>query len=623
MRALRVKRGGSDGNGDLLSQSRGQIKRYGVIMLLLSGAINILGITLPLFTMQVFDRVLSSRSMDTLFFLALAAILALVTVSCLDAVRSLVLGRVAEWLMQRLGPDVLARSIERRLVDNQLRTEMLRELSQLRGFISGPGVPAMLDVPWMPFYLLIAFLIHPWLGAVSLVGMILLFGLAYINEKFNSQDMRAAASVNVEVLRNGDAIMRNAEVIDSMGMSPQVTERWSRTMYRELRLQDRVHGRGALLVSLTRLTRSVLQVILYASAALLVLEQQMTGGAMLAGAIIMSRLLAPVESMFVHWRSLMFIREIYGHLQAFFALPPLRSTETSLPTPKGRVMVDRVTIAMPGHPAPILRGVAFSLEAGEHLAIIGPAASGKTTLSRILLGIMRPGQGAVRLDGMDVSKWQRQDLGRHIGYLPQDVELFSGTVAENISRFTACEDAEIIRAARMAGCHQMILNLPNGYDTEIGEGGVFLSGGQRQQVGLARALFGKPRLVVLDEPNSNLDSNGDIALKSALERLRTMQVTTIVVTHRQSLINHVDKLLFLQNGMVKAFGPVDEVMSLLRSGLKDGEDRPARKLAARDTKALAVAGSARNRKDEKGKGEPSGGRAPSDEARTDAAEAIL
>ncbi|TNF03688.1 MAG: type I secretion system permease/ATPase [Sphingomonadales bacterium] len=593
MRALRGERGGSGGSDDLLSQSVRQIRRYGAIMLLLSGAINILGITLPLFTMQVFDRVLSSRSLDTLFFLALAAILALITVACLDGVRSLVLGRIGEWLMQRLGPDVLARSIERRLVDNQLRTEMLREVSQLRGFISGPGVPAMLDVPWMPFYLLIAFLIHPWLGAISLVGMALLFGLAFINEKFNSKDMRAAAAVGVEVLRNGDAIMRNAEVIDSMGMAPQITKRWSRAMYRELRLQDRVHCRGAILVSVTRLTRSVLQVVLYASAALLVLEQQMTGGAMLAGAIIMSRLLAPMESMFLHWRSLMLIREIYGHLQAFFALPPLRSAETSLPRPKGQIMVDRVTIAMPGHPAPILRSVTFTLEPGEHLAIIGPAASGKTTLSRILLGIMRPGQGSVRLDGMDVSKWQRQDLGPHIGYLPQDVELFSGTVAQNIARFTACEDNEIIRAARMAGCHQMILNLPNGYDTEIGEGGVFLSGGQRQQVGLARALFGRPRLVVLDEPNSNLDSNGDTALKAALERLRAMNVTTIVVTHRQSLISHVDKLLFLQNGMVKAFGPVAEVMIRLRNGVKDGEGQisrelPSRQRVERGVKTIAV-----------------------------------
>lgn len=597
------------GQGTLLDAAMEQIKRYGLIMLALSGAINILGITLPLFAMQVFDRVLSSRNLDTLFFLAVAGTLALITAACLDGVRNLVLGRVGAWLMQRLGPDVLARSIERRMVDNQLRTEILREVSQLRGFASGPGVPAMLDIPWMPFYLLIAFLIHPALGILSLAGMLALFALAWLNEKFNSDEIRAAAVVSGEVLRDGDAIMRNAEVVDSMGMGPQVTERWSRTMYRELRLQDNVHTRNAFLVSITRFTRSILQILMYTSAAVLVLDQQITGGAMMAGSIIMSRLLAPMESMFVHWRSLMQIREIHAHLCAFFALPPLRATETTLPTPKGHVSVDRVTMAIQGYPAPILRGVAFELNAGEHLAIVGPAASGKTTLSRIILGIMRPSQGAVRMDGMDMSKWRREDLGQHIGYLPQDVELFSGTVAENIARFTRCEDSEIIRAARMAGCHPMILNLPNGYDTEIGEGGLLLSGGQRQQVGLARALFGRPRLVVLDEPNSNLDTQGDQALKSAMERLRTAKVTTIVVTHRQSLIAHVDKLLILQNGMIRAFGPVEEVMELMRGEPKiegRGKALPARPRKAAAAPAAAGAGEDEQQQDKEALAEEGG-----------------
>lgn len=541
-----------------------QFKRHGLTMLGVSGAINILGITLPLFAMQVFDRVLSSRSLDSLLFLAIAAVIALFTAATLDGVRQLALARLGDWSMRRLAPDVLSRSIERRLVDGNIRTEMLREVSQLRGFLAGPGVPTLLDIPWMPLYLLVAFLIHPVIGALALGGMLLLFALAWFNEKFNSATMRAAAAVSGQVLRESDAVMRNAEVIDSMGMAPQVTARWSRRMMQELRLQDEVQRRSAVLLSITRLARSLMQVLLYGSAAVLVLSQQMTGGAMMAGAIIVSRLLAPMESMFVHWRSLMLIREIYDHLLAFFRLPPLRSTETELPAPRGQVTVDRVTLAMAGHPMPILRHVLFELAAGEHLAIAGPAASGKTTLSRVILGIMRPTQGCVRLDGMDVSKWRREDLGRHVGYLPQDVELFSGTVAENISRFLSCEDAEIIRAAKIAGCHKLILGLPNGYDTEIGEGGLLLSGGQRQQIGLARALFGRPRLVVLDEPNSNLDSQGDIALRHALRQLRQARVTTIIVTHRQSVLTDVDKLLFLQEGTIKFFGPVDEVMRRMR-----------------------------------------------------------
>lgn len=578
---------GASRSGSPLETVSGQLTRYGVTMVILSGAINILGITLSLFTMQVYDRVLSSRNLDSLLFLALAATLALVTAATLDGVRNMTLGRIGAWLMQRLGPIVLSRSIERRMVDGSLRTEMLRELSQLRSFIAGPGVPAILDIPWMPIYLIVSFLIHPLLGVLSIVGMIALFGLAWLNEKLNGAKLRHASTLNAQVFRDSDAIMRNAEVIDSMGMAPQVVRRWARTMAREVQLQDGVQQRNATLVSVTRLTRSLLQIGLYSAAAVLVLDQQLTGGAMMAASIVMSRLLSPMESMFVHWRSLLLIREIRSHLNAFFALPALRAGETELPRPHGDIVVDRVTLNLPGHPAPILRGVDFTLKAGEHLAVVGPAASGKTTLSRIILGILRPTQGAARLDGMDVSVWRREDLGRHVGYLPQDVELFAGTVAQNIARFSRCADMEIIRAARMAGCHRMIVGLPNGYDTEIGEGGYLLSGGQRQQVGLARALFGSPRLIVLDEPNSNLDTQGEKALKSAMERLHDAGVTVIVVTHRQALIGQVDKLLVLQGGIVKAFGPVDEVIDGLRRSPDTGNGLERDTIPDRPRKALA------------------------------------
>jgi len=587
VRAENLNAGEPPADKSLLGSVSAQLRRYAVVMLGLSGAINILGITLSLFTMQVFDRVLASRNVDTLFFLALAAGLALLTAATLDGIRSMALGRVGEWLMQRMAPHVLTRSIERRLVDGTLRTEMLRELSQLRSFVGGPGVPAILDIPWMPLYLLIAFLIHPWIGFLSLIGMLGLLALAWVNERLSRRQLRNTATLNALVMRDGDAIMRNAEVIDSMGMSPAVVGRWSRSLRREIRLQDAVHQRNATMVSITRLTRSLLQVALYTMAAILVLDQQLTGGAMMAASIIMSRLLAPMESMFVHWRSLVLIGEIYKHLESFFSLPELRSTETELPTPLGRVSAERVSYMVQGHPAPILRGIDFALEPGEHLAIVGPAASGKTTLSRILLGILRPTQGAARLDGMDVSKWRRADLGRHIGYLPQDVELFAGTVAENISRFRKCPDAEIVRAARMAGCHTMIVALPNGYDTEIGEGGYLLSGGQRQQVGLARALFGRPRLVVLDEPNSNLDAVGEQALKQALTWLHDSHVTAIVVTHRQSLIGQMDKLMVLQNGAIRHFGPVEEVLNNSRDKAAISSKAKAGELAADANKAIA------------------------------------
>lgn len=553
-------------DGTLLETAAGEIKRYVLVMLGLSGVISLLGITLSLFIMLVFDRVLSSRSFDTLMFLCLAAVIALSTASALDGIRNFALGRMADWFMRRLAPNILMRSIERRLIEGNLRSEMLRDLSQLRAFLAGPAVPSLLDLPWMPLYLLVAFLIHPALGLIALVGMLILFGLAFANDRLTRKQVRQAAAITTQTMQASDAMMRNAEVIDSLGMAPQMTARWSRGMTRELDLQEVVQKRSAALMSATRLSRSLIQVVLYATAAVLVLDQQLTGGAMMAGSVIVSRLLSPVESVLLHWKTLQVSREIYRRLDAFFALPALRTTTTELPAPRGQLTVERVSVMMPGQPTPILRNVDFALAPGEHLAIVGPAASGKTTLSRALLGILRPQGGVVRLDGVDLSQWQREEFGRHVGYLPQDVELFSGTVAQNIARFTQCEDEEIIRAARMAGCHQLILALPNAYDTEIGESGMRLSGGQRQQVGLARALFGRPRFVVLDEPNSNLDIRGDNALRIALERLKKADVTTIIVTHRQSVISQMDKLLVLQAGAVKAFGPTEQVLRSMRGG---------------------------------------------------------
>lgn len=562
-------------DGTLLDSAAGEIKRYVLVMLGLSGIVSLLGITLSLFIMLVFDRVLSSRSMDTLFFLCLAATVALATASAIDGIRNFALGRMADWFMRRLAPNILMRSIERRLIEGNLRSEMLRDLTQLRAFLGGPAVSSLLDLPWMPLYLLVAFLIHPALGLIALIGMLILFGLAYANDRVTKKQVRKAAEISTQSMQASDAMMRNAEVIDSLGMAPQMTARWSRGLVQELDLQEVAQRRSVALMSATRLSRSLIQVALYATAALLVLDQQMTGGAMMAGSVIVSRLLAPVESVLLHWKSLQVSREIYRRLDGFFALPPLRTTTTELPAPRGQLTVERVSVMMPGQPMPILRNVDFALAPGEHLAIIGPAASGKTTLSRALLGILRPQAGVVRLDGVDVSQWQREEFGRHVGYLPQDVELFSGTVAQNIARFTQCEDEEIIRAARMAGCHQLILALPNAYDTEIGESGMRLSGGQRQQVGLARALFGRPRFVVLDEPNSNLDIRGDNALRIALERLKKADVTTIIVTHRQSVITQMDKLLVLQGGAVKAFGPTEQVLRSMRGGTPELAGRQA------------------------------------------------
>jgi len=550
----------------ILEQSVAVAKGYAWRLLFVSGVINLLTLALPIFTLQIFDRVLSSRSYDTLAFLAIAATVALVTMSILDGLRSYLFSRVGDWWARLLAPEVLVRSIEARLTESRLRTELIRELHQVRGFVSGPALPSLLDLPFLPLYVIVAFLIHVYVGVICVVGVVLLVGMSIINERATRKAIHRASQLTTESMHQSDALIRNAEVIDSMGMTDDVMRGWREGLDEEAALNRRVHERSSAIVSTTRLIRALLQITLFATAALLVISHQMTPGAMIAGSIIMGRLLSPIESLLVHWRAMLTARDSFDRLRTFFATPPKRSTETSLPAPSGRINVERIVVALPGSPMPVLRAVDFALAAGEHLAVIGPAASGKTTLVRTLIGILKPNSGVVRLDGVDVYSWRRDEFGRHVGYLPQDVELFRGTVAQNIARFRLVDDAEIIEAARLAGCHDMIVNLPDAYDTEIGESGMLLSGGQRQQVALARALFGRPRYVILDEPNSNLDVRGDLALKSALARMKKLGVTVIIVTHRQSVITQMDKLLVLQAGSVRAFGPTRQVLAELRAG---------------------------------------------------------
>ena len=552
-------------NRTLLHASVRALRPYLWPVIFISGFINLLALALPIYTLQVFDRVLSSQSIDTLAFLTLAAVIAITATSALDGVRNFFFGRLADWWTSLLAPEVLKRSLERRLADDQSRTDLLRELATLRSFLSGPGVPTLLDLPWLPIYLLVGFFIHPLLGLIGLLGIVLLLGMGLVNERLTHRDVVRASRLSAVSLRYGDSLVRNAEVIDTLGMAGPVTRRWSAGLLAELGLHERIQLRSAAVISSTRLVRALIQVALYGFAAMLVLNHEMTAGAMIAGSIITSRLMSPIEATLVHWRSLLVALQSYQRLTGFFNLPPMRTSQTSLPVPSGHLAVDRVSLLAPGMANPVLRNISFELQPGEHLAIIGAAASGKTTLVRTLVGLIKPQSGIVRLDSADVFTWRRDEFGGHVGYLPQDIELLSGTVAENIARFQSAADASVVSAAKLAGCHDMILSLPAGYETEIGEGGTRLSGGQRQQVALARALFGRPRFVVLDEPNSNLDVRGEQALRIALTRLRKAGVTTIIVTHRQSVITQMDKLLVLEAGAVKAFGPPAEVLAALRS----------------------------------------------------------
>ena len=535
-----------------------RLRPYFAYAALFSLAINLLMLAAPLYMLQVFDRVISSRSEETLLALTVAATLALAAMALLDVIRSRLLAAAGMALDRQLGPRVLEGVLGR--VSSADFAPGLRDVNALRGFLGGSGVMALFDAPWLPVFLLIIFLFHPVLGAIALAGSVLMCLLAYLNERLARPPLERAQAEGRRAARYIDAGVRNAEVIGALGMRPALTRRWARLNDGVLREQLEAAEVGSRFSGWTKFTRQALQTAMLAAGAWLVVGQHVSAGVMIAATILLGRALAPVEMLVAGWRSLVEARGAWSRLATLLdKAPPVDATE--LPTPQGRLAIEAVTFAYPGATRPFLRGVSFSLAPGESLGIVGPSASGKSTLARLMVGVWRPASGAVRLDGADVAAWPREALGPHIGYVPQDVELFSGTVAENIARLGEPDAAEVMRAAQRAGVHELVLRLPKGYDSEIGEGGQVLSAGQRQRIALARALYGRPRLVVLDEPNSNLDHEGELALGRALANLKEEGVTVAVIAHRPSLLAGVDRMLVLRDGLVDAFGPRNEVMA--------------------------------------------------------------
>ena len=534
-----------------------------VAVALFSGVVNLLQLTVSLYMMQVFDRVLSTRSIDTLYYLTLIAVFALLIMAVLDGLRGQVMQRLASWVEGKVAPEAFLRAIESQLRGRPYRMEALRDLAVCRGWLGSPASLTVFDVPWVPIYLAVIFALHPTLGWIAFAGAAILFMLTLANEWATGSLLRQASTASMGSQRRAESMVRNAEVIDSMGMAPAVLQRWREGLSSSIPPQERAADRAAIMLSITRFTRLAVQVAVLGVGAWLTLEQQLTSGASIAASIIMGRALAPVEQMIGGWKQLVQARQSYRRLVGFMALPRIRPPGIPLPEPAGRINAERVTFGFPGQPVAIIKGISFNLAAGESLAIIGPSAAGKTTLIKLLIGTLQPSAGTVRLDGADVFTWQREDFGRYTGYLPQDVELFDGTVMKNIGRMRDVEPEQIFEAAKLAGCHEMILRLPQGYDTEIGDGGQHLSGGQRQLIGLARAMFGNPRFVVLDEPNSNLDGDAEQALIRGLEALKANGTTVILVSHRPTLVQGVDKVLLLRDGAAEAFGPRAEVLKRL------------------------------------------------------------
>jgi ATP-binding cassette subfamily C protein/ATP-binding cassette subfamily C protein EexD len=547
----------------VLSKAIASCKQQLTAVGLFSGVVNLLQLTVSLYMMQVFDRVLSSRSLDTLTYLTLIAMFALLVMAALDGLRSQVMQRMASWIEGKAAPEAFVRAIESQLRGRPYRMEALRDLAMCRGWLGSPAALTLFDVPWVPIFLAVIFMLHPVLGWIALVGAAILFLLTLANEWATGALLRQANTAGMASQRRAESIVRNAEVIDSMGMAPAVLQRWREGLSSSLPPQERAADRAAMVLSLTRFFRLTVQVAVLGIGAYLVLQQELTAGASIAASIIMGRALAPVEQMIGGWKQLVQARQAYKRLVGFMGLPRIRPPGMPLPAPAGHVSAERVTFGFPGQPVAIVKGISFNLAAGESLAVIGPSAAGKTTLIRLLIGTLQASAGTVRLDGADVFTWQREDFGRYVGYLPQDVELFDGTVLLNIGRMRDVDPEGVFEAAKLAGCHEMILRLPQGYDTEIGDGGQHLSGGQRQLIGLARAMYGSPRFVVLDEPNSNLDGDAEQALIRGLEQLKARGTTVILVSHRPTLVQGVDKVLLMRDGAAEAFGPRAEVLKRL------------------------------------------------------------
>ncbi|WP_150287114.1 type I secretion system permease/ATPase [Rhabdaerophilum calidifontis] len=546
-----------------LGQAFAALRGWLVAVALFSGLINLLALTGSLFMLQVYDRVLTSRSVPTLVALAVIAALLYAFQGILDIIRSRLLVRMGSRVDQILGARVYAVTLALPLRGGRSGDGLqpLRDLDTIRAFLAGQGPVAILDLPWMPVYLALVFALHPALGLLASAGALLLVALTIATEILSRGPARRSQGEAVRRQALAVAGQRNAEVLRAMGFGHRLAARWLGVNARHLAAQEQASDVTGGLSATSKVLRALLQSALLAAGAWLTIAGELSGGAMIASSIIASRALAPIELAIANWKSFLGGRESRKRLATLLAAVPDGPDPMPLPAPRRDLSVEGLSVAPPGATRPMVQNVSFQLQAGQGLGLIGPSAAGKSSLVRALVGAWPAMRGAVRLDGAALEQWDPAALGRHIGYLPQDIELFDGTVAENIARFDeATEPAAIIAAAQAAGLHETILHLPEGYSTRIGEGGSALSAGQRQRLGLARALYGDPFLVVLDEPNSNLDAEGEAALTRAIRGVRERGGILIVVAHRPSAIAAVDLVGIMAQGMLQAFGPKEEVL---------------------------------------------------------------
>ena len=530
--------------------------------ILFSSVINLLMLVPPLYMMQVYDRVLSSRSEATLVALTVLTLGAFVAVGLLEVTRSRILVRVSARLDTLLSPlifDAVFRNHVRTM--GGARTQPLNDVATVRQFAAGQGLFAFFDIPWAPIFLLLLFLVHPLLGLLSLGGGVILVILAFATERTTRTRLADATRNSVAAANFAETSLRNGDAMTAMGMLEAIKTRWMRRHNESLRLQSGASDWAGILTNTTKVVRIALQSLMLGAGALLAIEGKISPGLMIAASIIGAKSLAPVEALIGNWNQVVAAQLAWRRLRALLDTVAVEPDRMALPTPKGQLSVSAIVVAPPGAAAAVLKGVSFDLQPGEALGILGPSGSGKSTLARVITGVWPAASGTVRIDGAELSQWSRDALGPHMGYLPQDVDLFDGTVAENIARLGPVDPEAVVEAAQRAGIHDLILSLPQGYDTPIGESGNRLSGGQRQRVGIARALYGTPALCIFDEPNSNLDEAGEGHLIQALLHLRETKRTAIIIAHKPSILNHVDKIMILQAGQVAFLGPRAEAFA--------------------------------------------------------------
>ena len=524
---------------------------------------NVLYLAMPLYTFQVYGRVMISQSQATLWVLTGATLFVFAISAVIDDFRARILINYGMMLDQRTSGHVFSALFDAAVRgDPSARAQALRDLDTFRQTLTGVGAAALFDVPWIPVFLLTLFFVDPLIGVVTTLGAVALVLLALAQEKATRPAMRDANDAALRSYSFTDAALRNGEVVRAMGMLPRLGAAWAR--HRAVSIERGVDAseRNNMLGDIIRATRMGLQILVIAIGAALILEGKIHSGLLFANMILASRALAPIEKIVGSWETLNNAARAHERLMNLLAKAEVAAPSTSLPRPAGRLSVEGVNFAPPGATKLTIMGVGFAVEPGDVVGVVGPSGAGKSTLARLLLGVWKPLNGAVRLDGADVFAWNRADFGRYVGYLPQDTELFAGTIRDNIARFrTDVSDADVVQAAQLAGAHEMILRTPKGYDTDVGEGGLVLSAGQRQRVGLARAVMGEPALVVLDEPNASLDAEGEEALLKAIESLKARGTTIIIISHKPNIFRPADKMLVLREGRVEMYGPRDQVMA--------------------------------------------------------------